>query len=143
MSKTLVDTLLELDRQALRWQVEVEPETAFRFFARAEEYNSMKEMSTLIFDIDKIIPLTQFPETNGWPNPNNGKQNHKYKVGNECSRVLYVEINPFYFKGEKRSLEEIAAQIEAVGQNHGADEVSSEITSGEGWKHLSVRLWWD
>ncbi len=144
MSKSFVDVLLELDGKSIRWNCEADPADAAEFFKRAEEYNGMENMGFLIFDIDKCIPLTCFPSPAGFPNPNNGTKNHKYKIGSEYSRVLYVQVNPFYFKGEKKSLERIAAEIEAVGEIHGADEISSEFKDNLlGGRTLEVRLWWD
>ncbi len=144
MSKSFVDTLLELDGKSIRWNCEAEPADAAEFFKRAEQYNRMKKMENLIPDIDKCVPLTKFPSSVSFSNPNNGNQNHKYIVGSECSRVLYVQVNPFYFKGEKKSLERIAAEIEAVGEIHGADEISSEFKDNLlGGRTLEVRLWWD
>lgn len=136
------DILVALDRMSLHWLVEVEPNLAQRFFERAERYNGMRNMETLIGDINCLTPRKFYNKDN----PNNGQFAHNYKIGNEYSRVLYITLSKYDTKNSKIDYDLWAKNIMCVGIEHGADETSFEVLEVPGMMEhgrVRVRLWWD
>ena len=132
----LVDTILELDRHALHYQVRVRPNGALKFARRSREYNNITNdnLASLINKANVAIPPMQFQPGN----PNNGKPHHHFNVGNENSRVIYCEVMKWYLpKGF--DCDELGRYLVAIGNEALTDE--SDIVKDN--SYLTVRWWWD
>lgn len=130
-----VAKILAVDSEFLRYSVEVDPDVAEEFLSKAEEYSDMLKMGRMMQKINRIIPKMNF----GGDNPNNDAHTHTVKIGNECSRVIYIILKKHYLKSI--NIEKLCSDIEAIGQDHGADEVS--FVNNESDFCAQVRLWWD
>lgn len=133
----LVRCCLEMDSRSLRWNCELNPTEAFNFLAASKEYNEMKNLTGMVEKINKIIPKMQY----GGENPNNGKTFHTFTVGNECSRVIYINIIKYYLKSRftDSDITNLITKIQGLGRNAGADEISVDETDTK----ATIRLWWD
>ena len=88
---TLVDAALALDRKSLSYRVELTPAQAVEFVRRADTYNgfTQDDLARLICGIGCLIPPMDF-------GPDNGQPHHRFLVGNEGSRVIYLEVVKSY-----------------------------------------------
>jgi hypothetical protein len=145
MSNRTVQAALALDPLSTHWQVELTPEDAHLFVCAAEDYNNFTraDLATLIQRIDHAIPPIQFNPGN----PNNGKPHHKYRIGNEGSRVIYLDIHKGYLKGRwaPADYDHLAQYLKALAVAAHADEYDIDqdidFTPPDGlW---TFRFWWD
>lgn len=95
----------------------------------------MERMEFLIADLDRLIPPMKFRDGN----PNNGLPHHRYAVGNEGSRVLYLTVRKAYLKPDF-DYEALKRNLERVAKAHGADETWP--TEDDPYT-LVYRIWWD
>ena len=125
-NSALLTALYALDTISLEYRVNLIPEDAAEFFRASEPYNDMKGMETLIADIDRLIPGSEY-----------GKPNHRYSVGNEGSRVLYVKIVTAYLIGTPWRKDRFLERVAAIAAAHGADEYW--LTTDDGYQ-LKYRI---
>jgi len=132
---------LMLDRASTHYQVEYTPGEAWSFVVRAEAYNNFTSdiLSELVERINALIPPMQY----GTDNPNNGKPHHRFQIGNEGSRVLYVEILKTYLKGRWGDVEyeRLATALATLGYGANANEASR--VDGNSPARFRFRFWWD
>jgi hypothetical protein len=154
---SLVEAVLELDEWSMDYRITLEPDQAAEWARRVGGYNAATScvLAGLVKAINKIIPPMNFkprpattlgahlyPEVE---NPNNGKPHHKFRVGREGSRVVYVSIARRYLTlaAEPQSeadYEKMKSCLIGVGRNRQADEVDVVEESETG---LTIRYWWD
>ena len=122
------DAMLAIDT-CTRWSVEVSPTTAELFFSVAPTYNRMKNMDTLIADLNAVLPTfpALFDLTKSFPR-------HNFAIGNEYSRVVYIIPQDVTC-----NLELYFEKVKKVAKKHGADEISLEMH----YSQAKIRLWWD
>jgi hypothetical protein len=139
-TKKYLEALLEVDNNCLQYKIRMNPLLADKFLNYAITYNNMRNMETIIKEINNVTPTTYFNEGN----PNNGSFAHYFEIGNESSRVIYVTLNKYYAKNTDFKL--WAQQVENIGKMHGADETSTKALEVPGFEQhgrVIVRLWWD
>ena len=127
--------LLAMD-SFLQWQVELSPDDAAAFLAKAQDYNNFTAtgLVRMIRSISLCIPAKQY----GPNNPNTGKMHHHFAIGNECSRVVYVVIDKPYMPGTF-DYQALASTIERAAKKAGADEYT--IAQDDYW--WKYRIWFD
>jgi hypothetical protein len=147
-----VKALLELDRWSTNYQVETTPAEARDFFRCDEAYNEYnpKKVLDLIRKIDERVPPMAFADTGpNWPNPNNGLAHHRYLIGNEGSRVLYLTISPNYFAsfrpkpGDRHQTVPTFAALKSTFEQYAKTAKVDEFTASETPNRWTFRFWWD
>lgn len=139
-TSSLVRACLEMDEKSIHWSCELNPIEAFNFLAASKEYNGMNKLFLMVEKINKIIPTMEFGEEN----PNNNKSFHTYRIGNECSRVIYVDFSKSYLtkyraeKWDEKQILRLISDIQSLGKRAGADEISVDNSEHS----VSIRLWW-
>jgi len=130
-----IDAMLTLD-SCLQWRVQCNQDEAAAFFAECETYNDHDNagLLRLASEIDAAVPRMLFPNNN----PNNGKRAHKWAVGNEGSRVAYLEISTYAMRGT--DIDELLQQLIAIAQSCAADEAWETERSAN---LVTLRFWWD
>lgn len=133
----LVEALIALETAgSLHHQVELNPAQALEFAAGCEGHGVDNEsLVELVQRINNAVPPMEY----GPSNPNTGKAHHKFYVGKEYSRVVYVLLVGNYFP-DKKEIARAVRQIEQIGRHLHAQEVS---TRTEGADSQRIRLWWD
>ena len=137
MNVKLVLAALQLDDVANHYQVEFTPAEA-REFAVGE-----RVLAELLENIDKLIPLMNYPPIDGHENANNGKPHHVYKIGKEYSRVLYTEIRKMYLNGSggpEFDYKWLTGQLKLLAKAAGAKEF--EVVK-ETETVYRFKMWWD
>lgn len=139
---TKVDAALALGEQSDRWLVELRPEEALEFVRRAGAYNAFapEDLAELVQAINALVPPMKFAGAN----PNNGRPHHTFSVGNEGSRVVYLDVRKFYLKegyqGKPFDYDGLAAALKELGTR--ANAVEFWTTKND--EHSFVyRFWWD
>jgi hypothetical protein len=90
--------------------------------------------------LDEQAPRMQFDGNN----PNNGNHFIKLDVGNEGSRVIYVNVPLFYLNGRESVLNKFLQSVQTWAKEANADELHvmpPESNFGAG--SYRVRIWWD
>lgn len=120
---------LTLDKHSTDYQVRLCPEEALGFAEKAEPCGiGQAAFASLIQKINSVIPNSQ-----------NGQPIYWLKIGNEGSRVMYVEIIKNYLPKYDGWLEVLVA-INQLAKDFSCDEFDiKENTSS----CLTLRLWWD
>ena len=125
INNNILEIFNELDNHSIRHQVEFRPNEAAQ----------IKDVSDLVKNINKIIPLMNYPGNN----PNNGHTHHKFKVGRECGRVLYLNVVKAYMPKEF-NWNHFFGALKELGRDFHADENElHENSSGS----MTWRYWWD
>lgn len=119
INMNLNKTLLDLDKQSIHWKVELDPEQTLQFVSEADAYNgfTQDDLVKLVKSVNEIIPPMKFPGEN----PNNGKTHHKFIVGNECSRVIYLQIIKTYLPKDF-DYTNLIVRLSEIGAKANADE---------------------
>lgn len=145
-----VEAALALDEVSIDYRVEMRPDEAREFCRRAPAYNGFTEddLTRLIDQVGEAIPPMEF----GGTNPNNGKPHHRFHVGNEGSRVIYLDVDPSYFRtfrpGEDSpwhgeavpTFEGLEGLLGRYAEVANADEFTATRESDVRW---TFRFWWD
>jgi hypothetical protein len=137
MNSDIISAALTLDILSPHWRVQLQPDEMVEFARRCMYYNDITQegMLRLLQDIDSAIPRMQFQEGN----LNNGKQCYYYHIGNEGSRVLYVEIRKQLMSHPLGSAW-LEKELRLAAQAAGANEYYIAMED----KHtLMYRIWWD
>lgn len=119
--------------------VEMSPKDAKAFLAASSKYNFIpKDIDRIVDVIGEIVPPMQFDEGN----PNNGKPHHQFLIGNEGSRVVYLQINKYYMPKDF-NYKLLIADLGSTAKRFHADEFF--VTKDEEGKHgtFEYRFWWD
>jgi hypothetical protein len=147
----LVEATLALEQVSIDYRVKMRPHEAIQFVARAPAYNNFAEgdLIELVNAIGDSVPPMMFGDLDGSPNPNNGKPHHVFYVGNEGSRVIYLEVYTAYFDtfrpGPDSSwqapptFDGLRARLRLLAKRAHADEFTATETDGS-WE---FRFWWD
>lgn len=142
-TQSLVDIVLALDKKSINYQVSFDPARALEFVGHADAYNGFTkdDLYKFINRINDLIPPMNFPLVNGFPNPNNGRTHHTFSIGNEGSRVIYLEIVKAYMK-QFSSAEWISlwSAIQTAAKRANADEINLIENNDNTFK---ARFWWD
>jgi hypothetical protein len=143
MGLSKVDVALMLDGLSTDYLVEFSPGEALEFVRRAEAYNEFtaQDLEKLVEQVNRLIPPMRFPNPE---NPNNGLPHHRFKIGNEGSRVIYLIIRKFYlkpeFQGRRIDYAELARQLENLGREAHASECHVVVDDEY---EFTYRFWWD
>jgi hypothetical protein len=137
--KRQVDTALAMDKEFHDWQAEFMPDSALAFVRRAEVYNRItrKGIVGLVKLINDKAPTLQL----GSDNCNTGRANHRYKIGNEGSRVIYVHLDAwatdpgFVWKKFVKEIEQYAKKQATCDEFH--------VKEMHGGRFITIRIWWD
>lgn len=138
-----VEAISYLLENNLNFRAEVGLDNAKQILSKLRKYNGMPD------DLEKIVDQIKDaigPINFGAKNPNNGLWNNiKISIGNECSLVIYVDVNCFYQVGA--DLKKIKADLESIGRAFHTDENSVEIEAASPLDKRMVsvcaRYWWD
>jgi len=127
---------LVLDELSTDHKIGFRAHQALEFVVLASHGNANPaDVIELINKIDEIVPKKQY----GPGNPNNGQSHHLFEIGNESSRVIYVEVITAYLP-EGYDRQELAKRLCTLGKRAHADEVSLwDIDRGS----FTIRFWWD
>ena len=131
---------VEMDKNFLHWRAEFQPDEAYEFVAAVGPNNtaSAPKLLDLLRNIDSAIPRQHHDRAN---NPNNGRTHHVYEIGNEYSRVLYLNIHKTYIRDwSETTYLKLADDLDHWGLEAGADERNIEINDGS---RFTYRFWWD
>lgn len=142
----IVQALLSLEAAgSLQHQVELAPLFALEFAQHAEPHGV--DTATLVGFIETVngtVPPMKFASGN----PNNGSSHHKFSIGKEYKRVVYVNIVTCYFSGAgvgdkpegeaARKVKALIDELTSVGELYGAKEITTE----EDELSFSIRFWW-
>jgi hypothetical protein len=125
----LIKSVLELDRWSDHYQVQLSPGDMNECAHHLDH-----ELGDLVDKINYHSPTMDY----GPDNPNTGKHFHTFKIGNEHSRVLYVE----YIKicNDTADYDRLHKIIEALATIYYADEFSVEEDDAT---IISFRIWWN
>jgi hypothetical protein len=135
----LAHVALTLDKLSIHYTVEFSPAEALFFVSRADAYNdfSKQDLTRFIERVNEIIPRMNY----GGINPNNGNPFHKFDIGNEGSRVIYVKIVKGYLR--EHTAQQWAAMISSLqsnGKRAHADEIHV-VENADGF--IKLRFCWD
>jgi len=132
-----IDLLVELDKRSIDYKIALDPDEAEKFLSKAEAYNQFTSemLVDLVKKINELIPKIDFGEDN----PNTGKLHHKFRVGNEGSRVIHLEIDKFYMPKEF-NYNNLGADLEFLARKAKADEYWT--IRNDNHKFI-YRIWWD
>lgn len=142
-SQAIVGAALLLDEISINHAIELRPVDAEQFASLARPFNNCTREGfvSLIKAINALVPPMNYPDVNGRPNPNNGNPHHKFRVGKENSRVLYLVIHKGYLRGwADKDFDLLAKQLSSMAKAACADE--SDIEE-KGDFTFSYRFWWD
>lgn len=131
-----IDAALKVDWFSTNYRIEFQPEEAREFVRRADAYNNFTR-DDLVHLIDRVnahIPTMQYAPGN----PNNGRTFHHFLIGNEGSRVVYVQLAKAYLKDFNYA--KLTATLKAIGKSAHADEISEHENNA--WEYM-FRFWWD
>lgn len=134
----IVKATLALDPHSLTYQVQMTPDEAREYVeGLPPSYNGWTRAGALrLLDaVNGLIPPMQFNEGN----PNNGHPHHKFKVGREGSRVLYVWVAKAYLPDDY-NYERLDALLADAGRDAQADEITCQDDTEHGYE---FRFWWD
>ena len=132
-----VQKMLELDPIAHDYLVKLSPSEAMAFVSHAQEYNNIyrEKLTRLIESISDTIPPMDF----GPENPNTGRPHHTFEIGNENSRVIYLEIQKFYMPASY-DYAWLATVLKQLGSEALADE--RDVVQSDATK-FRFRFFWD
>ncbi len=134
-----VGLAIQMDDKFTQWQAELTPDEAILFMEKAEIYNNMTRsgMVGLIRYInDKAIPRDYGPN-----NPNTGTHGHKFRIGNEGSRVVYAIFPQENVPKDEALRADFFIAIETQAKERaGADEFNISRNPIGWWE---IRMWWD
>lgn len=133
-----VEAALFIDRLSQQYQIQFTPAEAREFVAQADDYNKFEkaDLVRLVEKINEMIPPMDFGSTN----PNTGRPHHRFIIGNECSRVIYVEVYKGYLSWKPTRYLLLAEQLHAASQSAHADEAG--LTQDD-MNTFRFRFWWD
>lgn len=133
-----VDRVIAVDQASSDYQIKLTPEETKEFLQRAEIYNRIPKTIALIVDqIDAITPRAYYNPDN----PNNGSQIFNFRVGNEGSRVLYLEVRAPFGLPKDFDWLEYERKLTEIGKTFDADEIDT-LENKPAYK-LTIRFWWD
>jgi hypothetical protein len=137
MNEHTVNAALTLDRSCLHWEVQLTLEEMRAFADKCSYYNDLTYggFHQLVDAIDALIPRIQFLGNN----PNNGKPCHHYIIGNQHSRVLYVEIRK-PLTPRKLDYGDIESRLWALAREAGAEECKAVVDDAHTFLY---RMFWD
>lgn len=132
----LITVALQLDNLSLNYRIEFQPDTAAAFVCCANAHNvTACDLVMLIDSINAAIPRMQFAPGNS----NNGRPHHKFLIGNEYSRVIYVQIAKAYLPVDF-DYNALTARLKSLANTAQADESTVEENDSDGF---TFRFWWD
>ncbi|MEM3390672.1 MAG: hypothetical protein QW491_14890 [Thermoproteota archaeon] len=125
-----VDLALQLDRVSSNFLVELSPEEALAFVERAGCYNgfTVEGLTELVSEVNRAVQRM-----------GGGCRLHKFVVGNEGSRVIYVVV-PKFGSGERIDFLVLAELFDGLALKASADEFGVFEDSG---MYFVYRFWWD
>lgn len=137
MKLEMIETVRKMDEAFLRYQVEVTPADARDLAYNLQDYNeaTSKCLVALIDDIGALVPTMNFPGDN----PNNGFPHHKFVIGRELSRVLYLKIVKACMPKGFEYLT-LAKRLSKLAKMASADEFDVVENDSGGF---TARFWWD
>jgi hypothetical protein len=140
MNKKLISAVHNLDRLSHHHTVTMSPAEARAFALHADSHpQPAEELRAMLKELDAAMPKMDFGMLNGRPNPNNGRMAHRYKIGKEYSRVVYLETAKRSYR-QKIDWATIGKKLCAIGKKYGVDE--SDIVEDD--EHgFTIRFWWD
>lgn len=148
MDNELLLAVKKVNDSFLHWQVTVKSTELLEILKHLDWYNEFNpaRVEAGIGEINNLVPPMNFGETSpGFPNPNNGKPHHEYRIGREYSMVLYVDILKTYMPKDF-CYSQLSNQLAMVAKFMRADEFDvikdsphSERNPGE----FIYRFWWD
>ena len=142
----VVDAALVLDDISTFHHIGMQPREFVEFAKKAPVYNNLRRGSfvKLAKFINDCAPRMDF----GGENVNNGQHFVTLRVGNEGSRVVYLDIDRFY-ANNKAQLEEFLSGLIDASKEANVDEFNMDPGSMEaaksvgGGRTITVRMWWD
>jgi len=129
---TIIQSTLSLDNVCSEYRVKFTPEEAQLFCAIRDH-----KLGELLDEIDAIVPVKNYKPGN----PNNGHPHHKYLIGREHSRVLYVHVVRAYLPDDE-AVQTILSHLARLANEYGADEYGANETMLER-NEIEYRIWWD
>jgi hypothetical protein len=141
-AKSLVESVLLIDKSSTHYNVEMSHENVREFLKRAEHYNDIPaNLSDIVDAARNAIGPYDGGLCNGHPNANNGSFCHvSFLVGNESSRVLYVRGHR---SPRSPAIQDILRNLKAVGEKFNADENQLDGEVSPGFQSFTWRFWWD
>jgi hypothetical protein len=137
MKTTFLETALALDATGAQYQIEFRADEAVQFVSAlpSEEQAAAWGLLGFIKYCNKTIPAMDY----GVGNPNTGHSHHRFLIGREYSRVVYLQFAKAYFpKGY--DFNKLASRLSARAKRAEADEVNIHENTDMGFK---MRVWWD
>ena len=137
-----LDAVVTLDRAALDWRVKLDPDETREYLSRVESFNNCETgaLVDLTKAVDAAIGRVRYPDVDGRPNPNNGRWHHSYEVGNEGSRVLYLEVFRQSSATPGLDYQALTLTCRKAGRRALADENNIDQDDGS---YFRWRWWWD
>lgn len=133
----LLDTAFTLDGASTHYRIEFSPTQALKFIQRADPQSECWSREPLAFlqAINQTIPAMQF----GAGNPNNGKPHHRFFIGREFTRVIYLDMAMAYLENTVEDLPALIEKISQLGFEYHAQESAVYEQSAAG---ILFRFWW-
>ena len=149
MISPTISAAVALDHVSIQHKIDFSPVEARRFAARCESHGVENwRLRRMIREIDKLIPPMYYPSRYvSPPNPNHGRPHHRYTLGKEYSRVVYLHIvkahlgnqPPYQFRPEF-DYNALTSALYDIASRYGADEFDVVENSDTAY---TVRVWWD
>ena len=132
-----VECVKTLLNQSLNFKVEVSLKELNEILKSFKPYNEIPEqMVNIVHKFIQKIPSAYYNENN----PNNGSYCHvRCFIGNESSLVIYFDVQ---VQPTKLSKEEVKSNLQRLGNNFNADEITFKERKGY-YTFIEARLWWD
>jgi hypothetical protein len=132
-----IEAAVAVDEGFLQWTAEFGPAEALEFAQHCQGYNnaSNKRLTGLIQYVNDHAPKMKFAGTNA----NNGHPSHRFKIGREYSRVVYVVLDRQgmdpEFKWDK--------YLKGIERHAKTKAECDEFHVTEEDRRISIRIWWD
>jgi hypothetical protein len=133
-----IQAALALDLCSTQWRVTLRPHELEEFAAHCMSYNNatQENLLRLIHMVSGAVPPMQFGEGN----PNNGQPCHNFVIGNEGSRVVYLNIPKGLAPKGRINYAALSDRLDTIARECQADE----FCVVEDRDNLySYRFWWD
>ncbi len=126
------------DNVSNSYRIEFTPEQAVAFLETADPQSQCwnSHLANFARAINEAVPRIQF----GNQNPNDGQFHHRFLIGREYTRVIYLDIAKAYLRDVVKDMNGFISELKKIGRDYHAYEVEVERNDDGA---ILIRYWWD
>jgi hypothetical protein len=138
---TLAQSVINFEKasHSIHHQMQLESTDIVEFARHCEPINAAtnENLERFVIKVNKMVPPIWFDAGN----PNNGRPFHTFTVGQEHSRVIYVQVIKAYIKNwNDKDYERLGQMMKLAATSSEADE--AYVTENDNGC-FTFRAWWD